>query len=333
METLSLSIIVPCFNEAENVKIFYSTIIGKDLDIANTSNITTKRQQHSDNNLTRYGIAHYEIIFVDDGSIDETTKAIKAIQQCDSNVRLIKFSRNFGKEAAMLAGLRASKYLLTTIMDCDLQDPPELLWEMINIYKANNGKVKIITAKRRNRNGEAFLRASFSEMFYKINNILSPIKLESGVRDFRLIHRDALDSILSINEYHRFSKAIFEFVGFSKQIIEFDYVDRKSGQSKWNFWGLLKYALGGIISFSTTPLKFISYIGITIFCLSCVYGIYIVISTLMFGNEVRGYPTIVALIAFFGGLQIIMLGIIGEYIARIYEQSKGRPHYFIEEES
>ena len=313
MDKLELSIIIPCFNEEQNVKKFYyqvKTIMGGG---------SLKFQ-------------NIYFIFIDDGSTDNTETEILNLKQSNSNIKYIKFSRNFGKESAMLAGLKASKTILTCIMDCDLQDPPELLLEMIDKYKRSNGDLKMITAKRKNRSGDSKIRAIFSEGFYKINNLISPIKLESGVRDFRLIHRDALDSILDINEYHRFSKAIFEFVGFKKEVIEYDYIDRESGSSKWNFLKLFIYAIEGIVSFSTVPLKIITLIGFTIFALSSLYGIYMIIDTILFGNDVKGYPSIVTLISFFGGLQIILLGIIGEYIARIYEQSKNRPHYFIEYE-
>lgn len=313
MDKLELSIIIPCFNEEQNVKKFYDkvkTIMGGG---------SLKFQ-------------NIYFIFIDDGSTDNTETEILNLKQSNSNIKYIKFSRNFGKESAMLAGLKASKTILTCIMDCDLQDPPELLLEMIDKYKRSNGDLKMITAKRKNRSGDSKIRAIFSEGFYKINNLISPIKLESGIRDFRLIHRDALDSILDINEYHRFSKAIFEFVGFKKEVIEYDYIDRESGSSKWNFLKLFIYAIEGIVSFSTVPLKIITLIGFTIFALSSLYGIYMIIDTILFGNDVKGYPSIVTLISFFGGLQIILLGIIGEYIARIYEQSKNRPHYFIEYE-
>ena len=313
MDKLELSIIIPCFNEEQNVKKFYdkvkSIMGGGSLKFQNIY-----------------------FIFIDDGSTDNTETEILNLKQSNSNIKYIKFSRNFGKESAMLAGLKASKTILTCIMDCDLQDPPELLLEMIDKYKRSNGDLKMITAKRKNRSGDSKIRAIFSEGFYKINNLISPIKLESGIRDFRLIHRDALDSILDINEYHRFSKAIFEFVGFKKEVIEYDYIDRESGSSKWNFLKLFIYAIEGIVSFSTVPLKIITLIGFTIFALSSLYGIYMIIDTILFGNDVKGYPSIVTLISFFGGLQIILLGIIGEYIARIYEQSKNRPHYFIEYE-
>ena len=313
MDKLELSIIIPCFNEEQNVKKFYDkvkTIMGGG---------SLKFQ-------------NIYFIFIDDGSTDNTETEILNLKQSNSNIKYIKFSRNFGKESAMLAGLKASKTILTCIMDCDLQDPPELLLEMIDRYKRSNGDLKMITAKRKNRSGDSKIRAIFSEGFYKINNLISPIKLESVVRDFRFIHRDALDSILDINEYHRFSKAIFEFVGFKKEVIEYDYIDRESGSSKWNFLKLFIYAIEGIVSFSTVPLKIITLIGFTIFALSSLYGIYMIIDTILFGNDVKGYPSIVTLISFFGGLQIILLGIIGEYIARIYEQSKNRPHYFIEYE-
>lgn len=313
MDKLDLSIIIPCFNEEDNVQSFYKKV-----------------QNVLWGGADRNNINEVYFIFVDDGSKDNTIKEIKKLQANNKNIKLVKFSRNFGKEAAMLAGLRESKSTLTCIMDCDLQHPPELLLEMIEKYKNAKGKLKLITAKRKDRSGDSRFRAFFSEVFYKINNILSPIKLESGVGDFRLIHRDALDCILQMNEYHRFSKAIFEFVGFQKEIVEYDYIDREQGASKWNFIKLFLYAIEGIVSFSTIPLKIITLIGFVIFVISSIYGIHIIIDTLAFGNDVKGYPSIVTLIAFFGGLQIMLLGIIGEYIARIYEQSKNRPHYFIE---
>ena len=257
---------------------------------------------------------------------------IKALRERDKRVRFIKFSRNFGKEAAMLAGLKAARFDLACIMDCDLQDPPELLVKMLQIYAQSRGEVKLVAAKRRDRSGDSRIRAGLSEIFYKINNLISPVKLSSGVRDFCLIQRKALECILSMPEYHRFSKAIFEFVGFKKAIVEFDYQPRTQGESKWNFWRLFSYGMEGIIGFSTVPLKIISYIGVAIFALSGLYGAYTIAATLIFGNPIKGYPSIVTLIAFFGGLQIILLGIIAEYITRIYEQSKARPHYFIEEE-
>lgn len=316
MDKIDLSIIIPCFNEEQNIQNFYTKVQNVLMGGGNTN--------------YKYDLNEVYFIFIDDGSKDNTINEIKKLQANNKNIKLIKFSRNFGKEAAMLAGLKESKSILTCIMDCDLQDPPELLLKMIEKYKNSNGELKLITAKRRDRSGDSAFRAFFSEVFYKINNILSPIKLESGVRDFRLIHRDALQCILQINEYHRFSKAIFEFVGFQKETIEYDYIERYQGNSKWNFLKLFLYAIEGIVSFSTIPLKIITLIGFVIFILSSIYGIHIMINTLAFGNDVKGYPSIVTLISFFGGLQIMLLGIIGEYIARIYEQGKNRPHYFIE---
>lgn len=310
----SISIIVPCFNEARNVANFYEAIM---------------REQW------RQISSNYEIIFIDDGSTDSTIAEIKKLQSIDKNIRLVKFSRNFGKESAMLAGLKSAKNELITVMDCDLQDPPSLLSQMIEIYNANvdssgAGRVKMIVAKRKNRKGEGKIRAFFSEIFYKINNALSSTKIISGVRDFRLMEREVVQSILQMDEYHRFSKAIFEFVGFEKRYLEYEYIARESGESKWSFMKLLRYGLGGIISFSITPLRAITIIGIVIFVLSGAWGSYILLKALIFGDPVKGYPSLMVLISFFGGLQIIMLGIIGEYIGRIYEQGKGRPHYIIE---
>ncbi len=305
----SLSIIVPCFNEAKNVAHFYSAMMSE---------------------KWREIVSDYEMIFVDDGSTDSTIDEIKKLQKIDKKIRLIKFSRNFGKESAMLAGLKASLKSLVTLMDCDLQDPPNLLARMLEIHKANNGNIKMIVAKRANRNGEGRWRAFFSEIFYKVNNALSPVKIISGVRDFRLMEREVVNAILSMNEYHRFSKAIFEFVGFEKQYLEYEYVARESGESKWSFLKLLRYGLGGIISFSITPIRAITIIGFVIFALSTLWGSYILLKALIFGDPVKGYPSLMVLISFLGGLQIIMLGVIGEYIGRIYEQGKARPHYIVE---
>lgn len=305
----SLSIIVPCFNEAKNIAHFYEAMMSE---------------------KWRDFVSDYEMIFVDDGSTDSTIDEILRLQKIDKNVRLIKFSRNFGKESAMLAGLKASQKSLITLMDCDLQDPPNLLARMLEIHKANNGNIKMIIAKRANRKGEGRIRAFFSEIFYKVNNALSPVKIISGVRDFRLMEREVVNAILSMNEYHRFSKAIFEFVGFEKQYLEYEYIARESGESKWSFLKLLRYGLGGIISFSITPIRAITIIGFVIFALSTLWGSYILLKALIFGDPVKGYPSLMVLISFLGGLQIIMLGIIGEYIGRIYEQGKARPHYVIE---
>lgn len=338
MQNLSLSIIVPCFNEAKNIDIFYSTIKHQIID-ENSKNkhfqmgggICSKSHKISDTTPDSTAeIIDYEIIFIDDGSSDNTAMKIKDLQKIDSHIRLIRFSRNFGKESAMLAGLKASQKELITIMDCDLQDPPSLLNDMLDLYIANNGRIKMIVAKRRNRSGEGKIRAFFSEIFYKINNMLSNVKIISGVRDFRLMSKEVVKSILSINEYHRFSKAIFEFVGFEKQYLEYDYINRNDGESKWGFIKLLRYGLGGIISFSVTPLRAITMIGIVIFVFSSCWGMYILLQSLIFGNAVKGYPSLMVLVSFLGGLQIIMLGIIGEYIGRIYEQGKNRPHYIIE---
>ncbi|MGX2982853.1 glycosyltransferase family 2 protein [Helicobacter sp. 23-1045] len=313
----TISIIIPCFNEAQNVARFYKTIMGE---------------------KWREMVSDYEMIFIDDGSTDGTIDEVKTLQKSDKNIRLIKFSRNFGKEGAILAGLKGAKNELITLMDCDLQDPPNLLSKMIEIYNANVtsngvGRVKMIVAKRANRSGDGKIRAFFSEIFYKVNNALSSVKIVSGVRDFRLMEREVVQSILAMNEYHRFSKAIFEFVGFEKQYLEYEYVAREGGESKWSFLKLLRYGLGGIVSFSITPLRAITIIGIVIFALSGAWGSYILIKALIFGDPVKGYPSLMVLISFFGGLQIIMLGIIGEYIGRIYEQGKGRPHYIVEYES
>ncbi len=322
---MGISIIVPCFNEGKNIRAFYEAIM--------SCGAIKKADEIAQSSGSADTGGAYEIIFVDDGSEDCTIAEIKALQSRDKSVRLVKFSRNFGKESAMLAGLKGSKMSLVTIMDCDLQDPPELLNEMLDIYRKNDGRIKMIVAKRRNRAGEGRIRAYFSELFYKVNNAISKVKIVPGVRDFRLMTREVVESILKMDEYHRFSKAIFEFVGFEKVYLEYDYVLRSDGESKWSFLKLLKYGLGGIISFSIVPLRAITIIGFVIFALSALWGSYILVKALIFGDPVKGYPSLMVLVSFLGGLQIMTLGIIGEYVGRIYEQGKHRPHYIVEYES
>lgn len=248
---------------------------------------------------------------------------IKLPQKCD--IRIIDFSRNFGKEAAMYAGLKESAGDCVVIIDADLQDPPSLLPKMFEAWLQN--KADIIYARRTNRAGEGFVRSRLSEGFYALHNCISSVHLESGVRDFRLLDRQVVDALLSMSEYHRFSKAMFEWVGFKKLGLEYENIPRSHGSSGWNLWKLFKYSVEGFISFSTVPLRIAFILGFVMSLLSLAYGFYAIISTLWFNNTVRGWTSIVALIVFIGGMQLIILGIIGEYIARIYEQVKHRPVY------
>ncbi|MWV62984.1 glycosyltransferase [Helicobacter saguini] len=248
----------------------------------------------------------------------------------DFTIRIFSFSRNFGKEAAILAGLKQAKGEGVILLDADLQDPPNLIPQMINIWLDSNRDTKVIYARRTTRAGESKLRAFLSEQFYRVSNALSEVKIESGVRDFRLMDREVINSLLNMSEYHRFSKAMFAWVGFKRQCLEYEYIPHFKEASSWSFWKLFKYAIEGIVSFSTTPLRFAFIFGFMISLISLCYGLYRFIYTLLYGNLVPGYPSLIVLITFIGGIQLILLGVIGEYIARIYEQVKNRPIYILE---
>ncbi len=310
----SISVVVPCYNEEETLQAFY-TEVGKILD---------KIRLNIDAGLT------HEFIFIDDGSRDKTAAKVASLHAQDPNVRLIKFSRNFGKEAAILAGLKAARGKCTVLMDADLQDPPYLVEQMYQIYR--QGKAKIIYAKRSDRKGESFLKAQLSEMFYKISNFLSDVKIESGVRDFRLMDAAVVRELVKMGEYHRFSKMMFAWVGFERARLEYDYQPRMAGTSGWNFAKLFNYAIEGLVSFSTRPIKLAFWVGLAISFASGLYGAFIVLSTLIWGNDVKGYASMVTIVLFLGGVQLVFLGVAGQYIARIYEEVKRRPHFIVEEE-
>lgn len=311
----SLSIIIPCYNEQNCIAVFYKKILKVMQDIKNEINPNFI----------------YELIFVDDGSIDNTALNIENLISEFNHIHLIKFSRNFGKEAAILAGLKKAKYDSAILIDADLQHPPYLIKQMYEIWYQN--KADMVYAMRKSRGDEGVIKSFFSEVFYKISNIISDVKMRSGVSDFRLIDRKIVNTLINMNEYHRFSKAMFEWVGFNKIPLEYEYEKRVKGHSAWSKIRLFKYAIEGIISFSTMPLKLSFWLGLIISIISGFYGLYIIFDTLVNGNLVRGYPTIITIILFLGGIQLIFLGIIGLYIARIYEQVKTRPHYIIEKET
>lgn len=311
--SLSLSIVVPCYNEELTLYKFYET----------TKKIIDEIKNEIDKDLT------YEFVFIDDGSKDKTCQIIKKLRNSDKNVNLIKFSRNFGKEAGILAGLSNAKGKAVVLMDADLQDPPNLIKQMYEIWYTKDAK--IIYAKRNSRKGENYIKSKFSEAFYIISNFLSDVKIESGVRDFRLMDRVVVDELVKMDEYHRFSKMMFAWVGFERVCLEYEYEPRLAGKTSWSFWGLFNYAIEGIVSFSTKPLKLAFWVGLLISLISGIYGLYIVFDTLITGNDVKGYPSMLTIILFLGGIQLIFLGIMGQYIARIYEEVKKRPHYITEE--
>lgn len=304
-----VEIVVPCYNEEKMVKIF----------IDECEKILNRVEEYN-----------FEYIFVNDGSKDKTLDSLKELALNNKKVKYISFSRNFGKEAAILAGLRNTKGDYVILMDADLQHPPKLIIEMLKFIEEGWDSV---STRRVSRQGEPFLREYCSKLFYKLINSISEINITKGATDFRIMSRQMVNSVLEVTEYHRFSKGIFEWVGYDTKWIEYESEERVEGESKWSLFSLFRYAIEGIVSFSTTPLKISSYIGGISAMGSFIYLLYIIVTTLVYGVDVPGYASIICLIMFFGGLQLIALGIIGEYLARTYMETKRRPNYFIKEDT
>lgn len=300
---MKLEIVVPCYNEEKNIEIFYNEIY----NVLNDS-------------------VDWTIIFVDDGSTDDTLNEIKKLEK---NVKYISFSRNFGKEAAIYAGLKKTSEDYVILMDADLQDPPSLIPEMIS----NIEEYDIVATRRVNRKGEPKIRSFFAKIFYKIMNKMSNIELIDGARDFRLMKRYVVDSILELNENNRFSKGIFQWVGFNTKWIEYENIERKTGKTSWSFWQLFKYSLEGIMSFTVAPLYISTIIGIVISILAFISILFIVIRTLLFGDPVSGWPSTISVILFIGGIQLFSIGILGQYLAKTYIETKNRPKYITKEEN
>lgn len=296
-----ISVVVSCYNEEKALPLFYEEM---------------ERVRKKDFE----GIVEFEYIFVNDGSKDNTLKIIKELNQKDPKVRYISFSRNFGKEAAMYAGLEAAEGDYVTLMDADLQDPPALLKQMYDAIK-NEGYDSVGT-RRVTRKGEPPIRSFFARMFYKIINKMSNIEMVDGARDYRLMKRQVVDSIISLKEYNRYSKGLFSFVGFDTKWIEYENVERVAGETKWSFWKLFKYALEGITAFSTTPLIFSSIVGL-IFCLVAFIAIiFIIVKTLVYGDPTAGWPSMACIIVFVSGIQLFTIGIIGQYLSKTYLEVK-----------
>ncbi len=308
-----LSAIVPCYNEQENIFDFYDEFM---------KNEPFFKSQDVD----------FELIFVDDGSKDETVARVKELNARDARVHLISFSRNFGKESAMYAGLNSSKGDYVVIMDCDLQDPPALLPDM---YRAivEEGYDSVAT-RRVSRKGEPPIRSFFARQFYKIINKMTKAEIVDGARDYRLMSRQFVDSILSMGEYNRFSKGIFGWVGFKNKWLEFENIERKKGETKWSFWKLFVYALDGIMAFSTAPLAMASFLGV-FFCLVAFLFIIIVMIrqwTVGDPNNTVGWASMVCIILFVSGIQLFCVGIVGQYLSKTYLEVKNRPLYIVKEE-
>ena len=301
-----ISIVVACYNEEEVLPIFYDEI----------NKVSNKLKN-----------INFEFLFVDDGSNDGTLSVIKNLVRKDKRVKYISFSRNFGKEAAMNAGLSYAKGDYVALMDADLQDPPSML---IDMYKYIDS-YDVVATRRITRKGEPKIRSVFSKVWYKLINKISDVEMVDGARDFRLMRRCVVDAILSMNEYNRYSKGIFGFVGFKTKYLEYENVKRVAGKTKWSFLGLVKYAIEGITSFSTLPLTISSLFGM-LFCLLAVVAIiFIIIRTLLYGDPVGGWPSLVCIILLVSGVQLLCLGIMGKYLSKMYLETKKRPIYIVRE--
>ena len=305
-----LSIIVPCYNEEQALPFFYQEIdkVSKELKELN-----------------------FELIFVNDGSKDKTLEVLKEYHQKDKRVKYISFSRNFGKEAAMYAGLEHAKGDSVTIMDADLQDPPSLLKEMYQLTEKEG--YDCVGTRRVTRKGEPPIRSFCARMFYKLINRLSKVEMVDGARDYRFMNRKMVNAILELKEYNRYSKGLFSFVGFKTKWLEYENINRVAGETKWSFWKLFIYALDGITAFSTVPLVLSAILGLVFCLISFIMIIAIIIKTLVYGDPVSGWPSLVCIIFLCSGVQLFCMGIIGQYLSKTYLETKKRPIYIIGESS
>jgi len=303
-----ITVIVPCYNEQETVELFYHEMKCV---------------------MDKMGEQEFELVFVNDGSKDETLSIIKQLCMRDNRVKYISFSRNFGKEAAIYAGLEAAHGDYAVLMDADLQDPPKLLPEMYNAVKNEN--YDSVATRRVTRKGEPVIRSFFARKFYKIMNHISSTDIVDGARDYRLMNRKFVDALLELKEYNRFSKGLFGWVGFKTKWLEYENINRVAGETKWSFWKLFLYSIEGIVAFSTVPLLIAAVTGVAFCVLALLVMLVIFIKTLCFGDPVSGWPSMVCIILFLGGIQLLCIGILGEYLAKIYMEIKDRPKYLIDE--
>ena len=303
-----ISVIVSCYNEEESLPLFYEEM----------SKVMAEMSQND-----------FELIFVNDGSRDNTLKEIKELRAKDKRVRYISFSRNFGKEAAMKAGLDYSTGDYVTLMDADLQDPPKMLPEMLNILESEH--YDCVGTRRVTRKGEPVIRSFFARKFYKIINKMSKVEMVDGARDYRLMTRQMVEAIKNCEEYNRYSKGLWSFVGFKTKWLEFENVQRVAGETKWSFWKLFKYAIEGIVAFTTAPLTMAAFLGILFCFIAFIMIIVIIFKTLVFGDPVSGWPSLTCIIIFVSGIQLFFMGIFGEYLAKTYLETKKRPVYIVKE--
>lgn len=308
MDKKLISIVVPCYNEEPTLNILYTEL----------NKVTASMPEYD-----------FEYVFVNDGSKDKTLVILRELASTDKRVKYMSFSRNFGKEAALLAGLKTAKGDMVATMDADMQDPPALLSEMVAYVES--GEYDNAATRRVTRKGEPVIRSFFARLFYKMMRHMSDIDIVDGARDYRVMNRPMVDSILSLGEYNRFSKGIFAWVGFETKWIEFENVERSAGETKWSFWKLLRYSVDGIVSFSDTPINLASWMGLILTGVSAIALIFIVVRALLFGDPVAGWPSTASIITFIGGVQLFVMGVMGQYISKTYMEVKRRPHYIVKE--
>ncbi|WP_270328091.1 glycosyltransferase family 2 protein [Enterococcus malodoratus] len=302
-----ISVIVPCFNEEEAIPLFFAEME------------KVKRK-----------VSHgFEYIFINDGSKDRTLEVLRELARDNDFVRYISFSRNFGKEAALYAGLQAAKGELVTVMDVDLQDPPELLPRMVEMIESTD--IECVGTRRADRKGEPPIRSFFAKKFYQLINRISETEMVDGARDYRLMTRQMVDAILELTEHNRFSKGLFSWVGFKTEYISFENRERAAGETSWSFWKLFNYSIDGIVNFSDAPLNIASFVGAFSCIASGIAMLFIIVRALIFGDPTSGWPSLVTIILFIGGVQLLCIGIIGKYIGKIFMETKKRPVYIVKE--
>ncbi len=305
-----ISIVVPCCNEEPMIDKFYEAV----------TKVTDGMKD-----------ARFEFIFVDDGSTDGTLAKVKALRKSDERVQFVSFSRNFGKEAGLLAGLEYAKGDFVATMDADLQDPPALLPEMYELVK--DGEYDSVGTRRVSRDGEPPIRSFFARIFYKLINKMSKVEMVDGARDFRLMSRQMVDAIIAMPEYNRYSKGLFSFVGFKTKWLEYKNIQRAAGETHWSFWKLFVYAIDGICAFSTVPLVIAAVLGLVFCFVAFIMIVVIVVKTLIYGDPVGGWPSTICVVLMMGGLQLLALGVIGQYLAKTYLETKRRPIYIVKQAS
>ena len=305
-----LSIVVPCYNEEETVVPFYEEVMKLN------SFFEAKQLQ-------------VELLYIDDGSRDKTVSEIKKLREKDERIHFVSFSRNFGKEAAIYAGLQKASGDYVVVMDVDLQDPPALLPEMFSYIEQGYDSV---ATRRVSRKGEPPIRSFFARRFYKLMKKISKTEIVDGARDYRLMTRQVVDAVLSMKEYNRFTKGIFGWVGYETKWLEYENVERTKGETKWSFWSLLLYSMDGIMAFSTMPLSLSAVVGILFCILSLLLMVFVFVRALVFGDPVAGWPSLVCIISLISGVQLFCIGIVGQYMAKMYMEVKKRPLYLVKEE-